>query len=229
MTPLERRASGGLALIFALRMLGLFLVLPVFALEARHYPGGDDPALVGLALGVYGLVQALLQLPWVRAVQVRRVWPAGLAIQVEEHQPLARWGEGYAEMINGHGEVFAALLAEDEMRRLPLLQGPQGTARQVMERFVAFRELFATVGERPVQLSLSSRLAWRLTLDNGMRIEIGREHPKWPLEERLQRFVEVYAKEMAALENRPAVVDLRYPNGFAIKVAAVDAAKLKGK
>ena len=51
MTPLERRASGGLALIFALRMLGLFLVLPVFALEARHYPGGDDPALVGLALG----------------------------------------------------------------------------------------------------------------------------------------------------------------------------------
>ena len=63
MTPLERRASGGLALIFALRMLGLFLVLPVFALEARHYPGGDDPALVGLALGVYGLVQALLQLP----------------------------------------------------------------------------------------------------------------------------------------------------------------------
>ena len=46
MTPLERRASGGLALIFALRMLGLFLVLPVFALEARHYPGGDDPAPV---------------------------------------------------------------------------------------------------------------------------------------------------------------------------------------
>ncbi|MGD9774576.1 MFS transporter [Diaphorobacter sp.] len=63
MTALERRASAGLALIFALRMLGLFLVLPVFALEARHYPGGDDPALVGLALGVYGLTQAFLQLP----------------------------------------------------------------------------------------------------------------------------------------------------------------------
>ena len=51
MTPLERRSSISLALIFALRMLGLFLVLPVFALEARKYPGGDDPALVGLALG----------------------------------------------------------------------------------------------------------------------------------------------------------------------------------
>ena len=58
MTPLERRASGSLALIFALRMLGLFLVLPVFALEARKYPGGDDPAMVGLAMGLYGLTQA---------------------------------------------------------------------------------------------------------------------------------------------------------------------------
>ncbi len=64
MTPLERRASVSLASIFALRMLGLFLVLPVFALEARKYPGGDDPALLGLAMGIYGLTQGLLQLPF---------------------------------------------------------------------------------------------------------------------------------------------------------------------
>ena len=63
MTALERRSSVSLAMIFALRMLGLFLVLPVFALEARKYPGGDDPALVGLAMGIYGLTQAVLQLP----------------------------------------------------------------------------------------------------------------------------------------------------------------------
>ncbi|WP_429952103.1 MFS transporter [Comamonas sediminis] len=63
MTAQERRSSISLALIFALRMLGLFLVLPVFALEARKYPGGDDPALIGLAMGIYGLTQALLQLP----------------------------------------------------------------------------------------------------------------------------------------------------------------------
>ena len=49
MTPTERRASASLASIFALRMLGLFLVLPVFALEARKYPGGEDPALLGLS------------------------------------------------------------------------------------------------------------------------------------------------------------------------------------
>lgn len=64
MTPTERRASASLASIYALRMLGLFLVLPVFALEARRYPGGDDPVWLGLAMGIYGLTQGLLQLPF---------------------------------------------------------------------------------------------------------------------------------------------------------------------
>jgi MFS family permease len=64
MTPAERRASGSLATIFAARMLGLFLVLPVFALEAAKYPGGDDPARVGLAMGIYGLTQGILQIPF---------------------------------------------------------------------------------------------------------------------------------------------------------------------
>lgn len=64
MTAAERRASASLAAIFALRMLGLFLVLPVFALEAARLPGGDDAARVGLAMGMYGLTQAFLQIPF---------------------------------------------------------------------------------------------------------------------------------------------------------------------
>lgn len=222
--------------VWLVRVPALPVQQVVFETPLQHTRRGEiEQVLPGslrgnfFTLDVNNVRQALLQLPWVRSVQVRRLWPSGLTVQVEEHQPIARWGEGHAEMINGHGEVFAALMPEQEMRRLPLLQGPSGTSRQVLERFVAFREMFAAVGETPVQLSLSSRLAWQLTLDNGMRIEIGREHPKWPVEGRLQRFVEVYEKEMAALAVRPAVVDLRYPNGFAIKVAAADAAKAKGK
>ncbi len=64
MTADERRASASLATVFAARMLGLFLVLPVFALEAARYPGGDDPLRVGLAMGIYGLTQGLLQIPF---------------------------------------------------------------------------------------------------------------------------------------------------------------------
>lgn len=64
MSPDERRASISLAAIFALRMLGLFLILPVFAIYAHSLPGGDDPALVGLAMGAYGITQAFLQIPF---------------------------------------------------------------------------------------------------------------------------------------------------------------------
>ncbi|MEO6321700.1 MAG: MFS transporter, partial [Polaromonas sp.] len=83
MTATERRASFSLASIFALRMLGLFLVLPVFALEAARYPGGDDPARVGLAMGIYGLTQALLQIPFGLAsdrLGRKRVIVAGLLV-----------------------------------------------------------------------------------------------------------------------------------------------------
>ena len=63
MSPLELRASLSLASLFALRMLGLFLILPVFAVHARQIEGGDSQTLVGMALGAYGLTHALLQIP----------------------------------------------------------------------------------------------------------------------------------------------------------------------
>lgn len=64
MTALEVRASVSLASIFGLRMLGLFLILPVFAVHATSLPGGDNATLVGLAMGMYGLTQAIGQIPF---------------------------------------------------------------------------------------------------------------------------------------------------------------------
>ncbi len=64
LTRTERRAASSLAAIFALRMLGMFLILPVFVIFAKTLPGGDDHALVGLTLGMYGLTQALLMIPF---------------------------------------------------------------------------------------------------------------------------------------------------------------------
>src|SRR5512147_1220954 len=64
MTRTELRAGASLSAIFGLRMLGLFFILPVFAVHAPHYRGGDDLTLVGLALGAYGLTQAILQIPF---------------------------------------------------------------------------------------------------------------------------------------------------------------------
>ena len=64
MTALERRATASLAGIYGLRMLGMFIILPVFALYAETLPGGRDHTLVGIALGAYGLTQAILQIPF---------------------------------------------------------------------------------------------------------------------------------------------------------------------
>jgi MFS family permease len=118
MTPLERRASLSLAAIFALRMLGLFLVLPVFALEARKYPGGDDPALIGLAMGIYGLTQAVMQMPlglasdrWGR----KRVIVAGLLVfaagsLLAAMAPTLQWLLA-ARALQGAGAISAAVTA----------------------------------------------------------------------------------------------------------------------
>lgn len=63
MTATERRASTSLAAVFALRMLGLFIILPIFSIEAEKYSGGNSAFLIGLALGIYGLTQAIFQIP----------------------------------------------------------------------------------------------------------------------------------------------------------------------
>ena len=64
MSPVELRAAISLSSIFGLRLLGMFVILPVFAIYAEGLPGGDDLTLVGVAIGIYGLTQACLQIPF---------------------------------------------------------------------------------------------------------------------------------------------------------------------
>lgn len=118
MTSQERRSSASLALIFALRMLGLFLVLPVFALEARKYPGGDDAALVGMAMGIYGLTQGLLQIPFGVASDKfgrKPVMVVGLLI-FAAGSAIAAWAPTLAWLVGGRalqgaGAISAAVTA----------------------------------------------------------------------------------------------------------------------
>jgi MFS family permease len=135
MTALERRASASLAAIFALRMLGLFLVLPVFALEAGKYPGGDDTVMLGLAMGIYGLTQGLLQLPFGMASDRfgrKRVIVLGLLIFaagsfVAAAAPSLQWLL-MGRSLQGAGAVSAAVtalladLTRDEVRTKAMAQ-----------------------------------------------------------------------------------------------------------
>ena len=118
MTALERRASLSLASIFALRMLGLFLILPVFAIEAARYPGGDDAAMVGLTMGIYGLTQAMLQFLYGLAsdrVGRKRVIVFGLLVfaagsLVAALAPTLAW-LAIGRAVQGAGAVSAAVTA----------------------------------------------------------------------------------------------------------------------
>jgi len=165
---------------------------------------------------------ALEKLPWVRKVHVRRQWPDRLEVRIEEHKPVARWGEGRGELVNSYGEVFAAALGEEQAGRLPQLHGPLGTAPEVLKRYGEFVAAFRPVGRRPSQVVLSPRLAWQIRLDNAMVVDLGREQPKSPVASRLQRFVEVYPETVAKRPVAPGVVDLRYPNGFALRAGGTE-------
>ena len=118
MTPFERRATASLAGVFALRMLGLFIVLPVLALYAEELPGGKDPALAGIALGAYALSQAILQLPFGWASDRYGRKPpivAGLAI-FAAGSFVAAWAPDIGWLIAGRtlqgaGAVSAAVVA----------------------------------------------------------------------------------------------------------------------
>jgi cell division protein FtsQ len=151
----------------------------------------------------------LRAVPWVRAVAVRRVWPDALEVAVEEHHPLARWGE--SELLNTRGERFIA----DYVGVLPYFQGPKGSETLMLETYQALRVRLASLPLAITDLELSERGAWRLTADNGLELELGREQ----IQARLARFITVYPQLLRVATPAGAVADLRYAHGFALRTA----------
>ena len=159
------------------------------------------------SVDVDGVRSALERLPWVRRAAIRRVWPDRLEATLEEHVALARWGE--SALVNTYGERFVGGSKEV----LPRFSGPRGTEAEVTHRYARFSEIVAPLGARVDEVILTPRLAWQLRLSNGVRLALGREADA--AEERLERFVQSAAKGVARYD----YVDLRYPNGFALRVA----------
>lgn len=184
--------------------------------ELRHLDAATIRAAVAneaakglLAVDVDAIRIALEALPWVERASVRRSWPDQLVLEVVEEQPIARWGE--RELVNRQGRLFTP----DPVtvpRDLPQLTGPKGTNEAVTTTFIELGELLAPLGLTITGAEVSPRRAWRLELNNGLRLSLGRQE----LAGRMVRFARVYADAIAVRATSIDTVDLRYTNGFAV-------------
>ena len=217
------RALYGLAVLLALFAAVAFTIqLPIFPVrEVRllaapaHVTRDQVETIVRrelrgnfFTLDLDAVRKAFTRLPWVRSVDLRRRWPDQLEVELEEHQPLARWDT--AALVNTHGERFGAAYSG----QLPVFIGPPGATKEMAIQYEYFRRRLAGIGLQPVEVRVSPRRAWRLKLDSGLTLELGREQT----EARLDRFVAAYERAVVPLGQAIDYVDLRYANGFAVRV-----------
>lgn len=158
---------------------------------------------------VGAVMQAAHTLPWVDTVSVRRIWPDTLRLDVVEQVPLARWGEH--ALVNRRGERFTPP-ADSLPTNLPSLQGPSGLEAALTRNYYDMGKALAPAGLKITRLIQDERRSWRVTLDNGIELRLGRDDA-YP---RLLRFVRLYPKVLAARASQIASIDLRYTNGFAV-------------
>ncbi|MCA0186813.1 MAG: cell division protein FtsQ/DivIB [Proteobacteria bacterium] len=159
---------------------------------------------------------AFEKLPWVRRADVRRRWPGAIEVRLEEHVASAYWrvGEtGDMRLVNRYGEIFTAA----SNARMPIFSGPEGSSGVLLAKFDDFTHKLGPLGKQLVGVSLSAREAWQLKMEDGLTIELGHDQAKAPIDERLSRFVTHYPRAKAQLNMNVAVVDLRYPSGFALR------------
>jgi len=176
----------------------------VRAALAAHLDGGF------FALDVQAIKEQLEANPWVEKAVITRIWPDTLSVAITEEIAIARWGDN--RLLNQYGESFAPELKDDDLT-LPLLNGPEGMERKVMEQYQVFSQMLSDTGLRVREIDLSERGSWVLRMDNDLLVSIGRSD----VMERVQRFVKFYERHLYAEVANVAAIDLRYNNGISIR------------
>jgi cell division protein FtsQ len=205
---------------------------PVFAIRAIHIEGGVErsspatiranaaPRLAGnfFTMNLEATRQAFEAVPWVRQATVRRVWPDRLAVRLEEHRAAALWrGE---RLVNAQGEVFDANLGDIEDEVLPELDGPEGTAASMLAMLRRIGPLLERAQGRVSALSLSGRGSWRVELDTGAQIELGRGGED-EVAARVERFVRTLPQVTDRWQRPLQYADLRHAGGYAVRLQGV--------
>lgn len=189
------------------------------------------PRLAGsfATLDLAAVREAFESVPWVRQAVVRRVWPDRLRVRLEEHRPAALWsladaadgGDSPVErLVNSFGEVFEANVGELEDDALPVLSGPGGSSAQVLAMYRRVAPALAPLASRITRLALSNRGSWRVALDSGAVVALGRGSED-EVAARATRFVATVGQVTGRLERPLEYADLRHADGYAVRLKGV--------
>ena len=162
------------------------------------------------SMDVTALRNAVTTSPWVRDVQVQRVWPDTLKLSVREQTAVAQWND--SGLVNGSGEYFAPDMATAPTG-LPRLQGPEDTHSLLTQRLRQLQDALAPAGLEVRTLTLSDRRAWSFMTAGGLKVVLGRE----AFDSRLQRFVDLVPRSLGDRLETATYIDMRYTNGFAVQ------------
>jgi cell division protein FtsQ len=152
----------------------------------------------------------LEEMGWVHHVNLKKVWPDVLQVQVTRQKAVAKWNA--ASYLNGEGRLFTAELKMAE--KLPGLNGPEGAEKLVMAQFQQLNKAFQKTGLTIRRLTLEERGEWVLQLQNAVVVKLGKDN----MFQRVQRLTKIYeavglAEEITGI----AEIDTRYPNGVAVR------------
>ncbi|WP_372658937.1 cell division protein FtsQ/DivIB [Hydrogenophaga sp.] len=157
--------------------------------------------------------------PWVRQAVVQRDFPNRLRITLQEHQVVAWWGQaGSGQLVNQQGEVFEA--NPDDNDGLPELAGPPAQSARVWALYQVLSPELSRLELGLQRLELNERGSWSAALDNGARIELGRGTDE-ELLARTRRFTATLSQLTQRYAGALQSVDLRYPNGYALRLRGV--------
>jgi|TARA_B110000261_G_scaffold29908_1_gene33918 cell division protein FtsQ len=162
-----------------------------------------------LSVDVAQISNAGESLPWVKSLQVRRVWPDSLHLIVKEKVPVARWKN--KSLVNKDGETFISS-NKNVLAALSTLYGPEASQPIMTSRFIAMEEALQQHGLKIKTLVMDNRRAWSIGLTNDILIVLGRAES----EERFNRFLRVYLNELKHYQSQIAEMDMRYPNGLSV-------------
>ena len=194
------------------------------------------PRLAGnfFTLDLAAARRAFESVPWVRQAVVKRVWPNRLAVQLEEHRPVALWAEPAGadakstdplsdRLVNSHGEVFEANLGDVEDDALPTLRGPDGSAAHMLALLGRLQPVFGALDAHIEALELSGRGSWRVELDTGAQVELGRGEDDEVIE-RTKVFTATLTQVTQRYQRPLQYADLRHNEGYAVRLKGVSTA-----